>query len=413
MNRERKYMKNEIKNELMKVLSVFQEAYVQRDPKKIDEFMNTLFDKDEKIIIIGTGASELCVGYEEAKDIFSGDWEYWGDLRINTDEADIIPLGSTALIYTTGTVKYSFRSNSDTYARYLDSVKECFDEGSLDSKRPNKVKLTEINWKLCHLLNKWDGEKRDYLWDLRISFVLVKKESRWIIRQMQFSLPVVGYLPDVRIEKSGYGIESFIEEENKLKEYSINNTLVYKDDISKFLQSFNNEYLEADKSVDMIASKYFSANNSLIINTDKTVYGSPKEIKNLIEKHRENYDEMKLDYENCLINSNEEVAWIVTHGTMKKVISEDDAMENTVEIIKNIFTSDLDDKDKLFNIRRRIADTLKENAKGKEYVWPFRFEALLVKENHSWVFKYLQISLPFDYFLEGKTEAATVIKENI
>ena len=42
--------------------------------------------------------------------------------------------------------------------------------------------------------------------------------------------------------------------------------------------------------------------------------------------------------------------------------------KNTVDIIKNIFTSDLDDKDKLYNVRRRIADTLKENARGEEYV---------------------------------------------
>ena len=91
------------------------------------------------------------------------------------------------------------------------------------------------------------------------------------------------------------------------------------------------------------------------MNTDKTVYSNQEEIMKLIENHRAYYDEMKLDYENCLINSNEDVVWIVTHGTMKKVISENSAFENTVNIIKNIFTSDLDDKDKLFNIRRRIA----------------------------------------------------------
>ena len=368
--------------------------------------MEALFDKNENVIIVGTSCSELCLGYEEVKEIFLSDWEYWGDLRINADEATIIPLGNTALIHTTGTIKYSFYSNDDTYTRYLGYIKKYFDGVSFDSKKPNKVKLTEINWMLCHLLNKWDGEERHYLWDLRISFVLVKKESRWIIRQMQFSLPVVGYLPDVRIENIGYDIESFNAEENKMKEYSINNTLLYKDEILKLLKAFNNEYLKADKETDIIASKYFTAYNSLIVNTDKTVYSNQEEIKKLIENHRACYDEMKLDYENCLINSNEDVVWIATHGTMKKVISENSAFENTVNIIKNIFTSDIDDKDKLFNVRRRIADTLKENAKGEEYIWPFRFEAVLIREKQNWVFKYLQFSLPFNWFLEGKTEAA-------
>lgn len=402
-------MKNEINNELIEVLNIFEEAYIQRDVNKIDNFMDGLFHKDENIIIVGTGGSEWCIGYEEVKDIFLGDWEYWGDLRINADEASIIPLGNTALIYTTGTVKYSFYSNSDTYASYLDNVKKYFDEVSFDSKKTNKVKLTEINWKLCHLLNKWEGEKRDYLWDLRISFVLVKKESTWIIRQMQFSLPVVGHLPDLRMENGGYDIESFNASGEKMKGCSVNNTLAYKEEVVEFLQTFNNEYLEADKEIDIIASKYFAANNPLIINTDKNLYINQEEIKKLIESHRSCYDKMELDYENSLINSNEEVVWIATQGIIKKVISEDSAFENTINTIKDIFTSNLDDKDKLFNVRRRIADTLKENAKGEEYSWPFRLEAVLIKEKQSWVFKYLQFSLPFNYFYEGKTEAASII----
>ncbi|MEG0773079.1 hypothetical protein [Clostridium sp.] len=404
-------MKNVVNNELMEVLNIVQEGYIQRDLKEIDNFMGKLFDKDENVIVVGTSNGEWCLGYEEVKEIFLGDWEYWGDLRINTDEATIIPLGNTALIYTTATIKYSFASNNDTYARYLGYIKEYFDGVSDTSKMPNKVKLTEINWKLCHLLNKWDGEKRDYLWDLRISFILVKKESRWIIRQIQFSLPVVGYLPDVRLENTGYEIESFKEEEMKIKEYSINNAVEYRDEISKILQNFNKEYLCPDKEIHIVANKYFTDANPLIVNTDKTVCSNEEEIKKLIKNHRACYDEMILEHENCLINSNDDVVWVVTHGIMKKEISEKDAFENTVDIINNIFESDLNDKDKLFNIRRRIADTFKENARGEEYVWPFRLEGVLIRENGNWVFKYLQFSLPFNYILEGKTEAASRIEQ--
>jgi hypothetical protein len=401
---------NEINNELREVLNIFEEAYIERDVNKVDSFMERLFDKDENVIVLGTSCGELCLGYEEVKEIFASDWEYWGDLRIKAEEATIMPLGNTALIHTTGTIKYSFYSNDDTYARHLGYIKQYFDGVSCDSKKPNKAKLTEINWKLCHLLNKWDGDERHYLWDLRISFVLVKKENRWIIRQMQFSLPVVGYLPDMRIDNIGDDIENFNAEESKMKEYSINNTPTYNDEVLKLLQDFNNEYLNTDKEIGIITSKYFTANNPLIINTDKTVYSNQEEIKKLIENHRSCYDQMILDYENCLVNSNEEVVWIVTHGTMKKVISEENAFENTVDIIKNIFASDLKDKDKLFNVRRRIADTFKENVKGEEYVWPFRFEAVLAREGGCLVFKYLQFSLPFSWFLEGKTEAATVLE---
>lgn len=400
-------MKNVMENDLRKVLNIFEEAYIQRDVSKVDSFMDALFDKDENVIVVGTSCGELCLGYKEVKDIFLSDWKYWGDLRINADEATIIPLGNTALIHTTGSIKYSFYSNDETYTRHLGYIKQYFDGVSFDCKKPVKVKLTEINWKLCHLLNKWDGEERHYLWDLRISFVLVKKESRWIIRQLQFSLPVVGYMPDVRIENIGYDIEGFNAEENKMKEYSINNTLEYENEILKLLKAFSNEYLKASNGTGIIARKYFTAYHSLIVNTDKAVYSNQEEIEKLIEDHRKCYDEMKLDYENCLINSNEDVVWIATHGTMKKVISENSALENTVDIIKNIFTSNLDDKAKLFNVRRRISETLRENARGEEYIWPFRFEAVLIRETENWVFKYLQFSLPFNWMLEGKTDASS------
>ena len=407
-------MKNEINNELREVLNIFEEAYIQRDISKVDSFMEALFDKNENVIVLGTSCSELCLGYEEVKEIFSGDWEYWGDLRIKADEATIVPLGNTALIHTTGTIKYSFNSKSDTYTRYLGNIKQYFDGVSLNSKKANKVKLTEINWTLCHLLNQRNTVERDYLWDLRISFVLVKKETRWIVRQMQFSLPVVGHLPDVRIDNSSNdAIDNFNNETKKMQEYSINNTPAYNVEMLKFLQDFNNEYLNMDKEIDIITSKYFTANSPLIINTDKAICSNQEDIKELIENHRACYDEITLDYENCLVNSNEDVVWVVTHGTMKKVISEENAFKHTINIMENIFTSDLDDKEKLFNIRRRIAGTFKENAKGEDYVWPFRLEGVLIKEKHNWVFKYLQFSLPFNWILEGKTDAASLLEKKI
>jgi hypothetical protein len=405
-------MRNELKNELNKLLDRFQDGYIERDLKKIDSFMDTLFDKDEDVIVIGTSNGECCLNYDEVKNLFLGDWEYWGDLRIKTDEASIVPLGNTALVYIPGTVKYTFYSNSDTYARYLGYIKQYFKEGTEDNKKPDKVKLTEINWKLSHLLSQRDSNERTYLWDLRISFVLIKKEARWIIKQMQFSLPVVGYLPDVRIDNICFDDESYNAELKKMREYSASNTLIQKDEIVKLLQGFNSEYLNKAKDISAVASKYFTFDNPLVSDIDKDLYRSQEEVKALIEKHRAYYDEINLDYENCIINCNEDVVWVAANGIMEKTMDERKAFENTINIINNIFQNDLNDREKLFNIRRRIADTLKENAKGEKYIWPFRFEGVLVKDKEAWVFKYLQFSLPFNYIFEGKTEAASILEKS-
>lgn len=286
-------------------------------------------------------------------------------------------------------------------------MKKYFDGVSLNSKKSNNVKLTEINWTLSHLLNQRNNLERNYLWDLRVSFVLIKKETRWIIKQMQFSLPVVGHMPDIRIDNSGnHALNNFNNEAKKMNEYSINNTQKYNDEILLLIKDFNMQYLDGNIAINKIANKYFAINNPLIINTDKSIYSNQKEIMQLIENHRACYDDMTLDYENCLINSNEDVVWVVSHGTMKKVISESSSFVNAINTIENIFTTDLDDKDKLFNIRRKIAGTFKENAKGEEYIWPFRFEAVIIREKDNWVFKYLQFSFSFDWSLEGKTDAS-------
>lgn len=401
-------MKNQVNNELKEILNIFNEAYIKRDINEIDSFMDKLFDKDESVTVVGTCDGEWCIGYEEVKDIFLSDWEYWGDLRVKADEATIVELDNTAIIYTPGTVKYSFNSRSDTYTRYLGYIKEYFDESSDDSKKPNKVKLTEINWTLSHLLNQRDSIERDYLWDIRISFILTKKENRWIIKHMQFSFPVVGYLPEVREDDDSCDRDEVNKKIKELEEAYHKNKLM-KNEIIDLMKYFNSDYLDENMEIDLIVDKYFSSNNILVANTDKDIFTSKDEIKKLIENQRECYDEMRLDSENSIVDFNGDTAWIVISGAMKKVISEEESFENTVNTIKDIFNKDLNDKEKLFNIRRRIAETFKENAKGKEYIWPFRLEGVLIKENNNWVFKYLQFAFPFYYILEGKTEAASLI----
>lgn len=401
-------MKNQVNNELKEILNIFNEAYIKRDINEIDSFMDKLFDKDESVTVVGTCDGEWCIGYEEVKDIFLSDWEYWGDLRVKADEATIVELDNTAIIYTPGTVKYSFNSRSDTYTRYLGYIKEYFDESSDDSKKPNKVKLTEINWTLSHLLNQRDSIERDYLWDIRISFILTKKENRWIIKHMQFSFPVVGYLPEVREDDDSCDRCEVNKKIKELEEAYHKNKLM-KNEIIDLMKYFNSDYLDENMEIDLIVDKYFSSNNILVANTDKDIFTSKDEIKKLIENQRECYDEMRLDSENSIVDFNGDTAWIVISGAMKKVISEEESFENTVNTIKDIFNKDLNDKEKLFNIRRRIAETFKENTKGEEYIWPFRLEGVLIKENNNWVFKYLQFAFPFYYILEGKTEAASLI----
>ncbi|NCC78359.1 MAG: hypothetical protein EOM07_02000 [Clostridia bacterium] len=121
-------MNNQIRHEIRELLDFFQEGYIQRDTSKVDSFMEKLFDQIDNIILIGTSSGEWCMGCDEVKELFISDWNYWGDLRLNADEAEVLLFGETAIVYTSGTVKYSFSSDTDAYSGYLGYTRECFDE---------------------------------------------------------------------------------------------------------------------------------------------------------------------------------------------------------------------------------------------------------------------------------------------
>jgi hypothetical protein len=55
---------NNTAGELKRVLERFQEGYIKREASFIDTYMDGLFEKDDDILIIGTGNDEWCLGYD-------------------------------------------------------------------------------------------------------------------------------------------------------------------------------------------------------------------------------------------------------------------------------------------------------------------------------------------------------------
>lgn len=402
-------MSKEIMNkEIIENLRFFQEGYIKRDLDSIDNFMDTLFDKNDNILIVGTSDGEWCIGYEEAKNLFLSDWEYWGDLRIDIEEAVISLTDNAALVFVPGTVKYSFSDSDERYSRYIDFVKRYFQEDSSDSRKSNKVKLAEINWVLCHLLHQREDCERNYLWKLGVSFVFVKKADRWVIRQMQFSLPVMNHFPDERIyQGSPYG-EAYEKEQEKINIHSKCNNCTSKDEIKEILNALQSGYLNASTPASKLVSDLISTEEPLFINTDQTMYKGTEKIKEIVDKNRNIYDDFDLNLEQAIIDYHGDAAWLACNGMIRRHIKEDEAFESALKEIKNIFDSEEEDKERLFKIRRIASGIIKENYIGEEYLWPVRFEAVLHKRNDKWLFRYIQISFPFNIILEGKTDASVV-----
>lgn len=177
------------------VLQKFQDGYDRRDAAVIDDF-KSLFVPEMDLEVIGTGAvipgdDEWCLGRDAVCQLLVNDWENWGDLRLDLPDARIHMLGDVAWLATTGTVNMELPQD-DTYASYLESVRQALDDRESDPK----VRLLEILRGGTNTL--FEAERGDeYTWPIRFTAVLVRRGGEWLIHQAQFSFATTRF-PDVR-----------------------------------------------------------------------------------------------------------------------------------------------------------------------------------------------------------------------
>ena len=95
--------------EIIEQLNKFQDGYSKRDPKNIDTFMQSLYSR-ENILILGTMPGEIYSGYEKATRLVKSDWDSWGDCKFEIDSANISSSGNTAWFSTRGYVEFDLSS---------------------------------------------------------------------------------------------------------------------------------------------------------------------------------------------------------------------------------------------------------------------------------------------------------------
>ena len=94
-----------VRMEIIAQLNKFQDGYSRRDPENIENFMQSLYSKNN-ILILGTMPNEVYNGYENAARLVKSDWESWGDCRFAIDSASISSSGNTAWFSTKGFVEF-------------------------------------------------------------------------------------------------------------------------------------------------------------------------------------------------------------------------------------------------------------------------------------------------------------------
>ena len=86
-------------------LNKFQDGYSGRDTSQVDTFMESLYSR-ENVLILGTSPGEVFIGYDRAASLVRSDWESWGDCRFMIDSANISSKGDVAWFATKGYVEF-------------------------------------------------------------------------------------------------------------------------------------------------------------------------------------------------------------------------------------------------------------------------------------------------------------------
>ena len=355
-----------MKDQIINALSYFQQAYIDRDSDKIDEFMDRLFIKD-KLIIFGTGINEVCINDEQSKELFTSDWKYWGDYRLNFDSLHIKEYPSFSYAEIEGTLTYKFFDDDKTYDKFVGYVRENMDLGS-------HYDFMDVMHYLSHLLHPRDQKERAFELPIVTSFIFVENDNDIKINRIIFSMMNLSLYKDIRFE-----------------------------DVIPYTRAFARD-VELMKSLGCQSSYLLS---NLTFDEDNIVRNHQGVIfkKNIGEGIQSCFledDELTINEESLVNYTSNEHHFITCYATLRRQTTQEELENKLKKHILTILDSDIKSKDKLFKVRRDIALTYKEIALGLNFTWPIRIHGIIQSKDEKWVIKHINIVDPFNVILEDK-----------
>ncbi|MCM1991255.1 hypothetical protein [Oceanirhabdus seepicola] len=382
--------------EIMEVLYKFQKGYTERNLENVDAYTEELFTKDADLRVMGTSPGEICLGFEETKELIEGDWKYWGDVSCDLNNPIIMNLNEDiALIALKGSVKIDFKFDSEKLESQKEFIFEQIDFENLDSSEL-KNKTVLLNW----MLTQWGigySEKNEQFIPLRVTGLLKKHEGKWKFKQMKFSVSSLN-VPDYLFDRSA--------DDSKAKEQLKNfqqNCYGETAEIKGLLSTLQNHWNENDFNGTDMFNKIFDKDNSLLICPDGNIVTQKEEFIDKLNNMKGVWNEINLDTESSVINTENNTGWALTLGTVKTKISREKLLQSLLNESKNILESKGDVKQKHLTILRHISSVFMIENLGEDFEIPVRIETVFSKDN-SWKIKYIQISYGYEWIYEHRTE---------
>lgn len=171
--------------------------------------------------------------------------------------------------------------------------------------------------------------------------------------------------------------------------------------VRKTFIEFQKGYQERDISkIDPFMKTLFVQSDDLeIIGTNAVKPGEGEwccgfsEAKYLISSDWQYWGDVKFEVDLASIHVLGQVAWLATFGTVSDTIPISDRYRNYNEYVESVLEDEtMDQQEKFHEIVQLGNDVTAGIFKGENCVWPFRFSAVLVKQNNRWLFQQLNFS---------------------
>jgi hypothetical protein len=89
---------------VLKTLRILQDGYTKRDVSDIDKCVEKTFST-HNVLILGTNPTEILTGKDGAKGLLYGDWAYWGDVKLHLDGSRFDQYDNMVYMATSGEIK--------------------------------------------------------------------------------------------------------------------------------------------------------------------------------------------------------------------------------------------------------------------------------------------------------------------
>jgi hypothetical protein len=356
-------------------------AYQQRDTTSIDQLFAESFSQLPPPVIIGTSLGEICLNTQQSKELIRNDFLYWGQVALQTDNAQIFATEDGSWFHVSGTVTMEFSNDAQTNAHFFNIIDSITHDTSLSNER----RLTTINWLLAHYLSYRPSGTRKDAFPLHLSGCCRQIKGKAVFRYLHFSIPSTATTWYVRLEEAPYNADYLHKEIQGLS--SVSQAPI----APELAQNINTLLHDPTSSL--------LADTCITLTAGLDQFNTAEAAIHYLHQQFGHADSIEININSSFSIALPHMQMVTATGVMNFTQTSEQSYNKLQQIIETHLQDTTHSTHTLFNIRKDIANTLRENSVGSSYSLPFRIETLWNADLHQ--FQALSITAPFDCVLEG------------